>query len=75
MKQLSCFLSVMALLLLQGCGGGSQQEQNLSVKVIAFEDLESEIAKSSDKLKVINFWATWCKPCIEEMPYFVDEHY
>ena len=32
--------------------------------------LESEITKSSNKLKVVNFWATWCKPCIEEMPYF-----
>ena len=24
-----------------------------------------------DQVKVINYWATWCKPCIKELPYFV----
>jgi len=24
----------------------------------------------SDTVYVINFWATWCKPCIEELPAF-----
>lgn len=23
-----------------------------------------------DETLVINFWATWCKPCVEELPYF-----
>lgn len=32
-------------------------------------DLE-KVIKQSDKPAIINFWATWCKPCIEELPYF-----
>jgi len=37
---------------------------------ISFNDLEKEILEKSDKIKIINFWATWCKPCIAEMPSF-----
>lgn len=32
------------------------------------KDLQA--AMQSDKPTVINFWATFCKPCIEEMPHF-----
>jgi len=32
-------------------------------------DLEAYISKSEKPL-VINFWATFCSPCIEEIPYF-----
>lgn len=40
-----------------------------SVKAV---DLEKIIAESQSPL-IINFWATWCKPCIEEIPYFLEE--
>ena len=40
-----------------------------SVKIT---ELETIIAESKTPL-IINFWATWCKPCLEEIPYFEDE--
>lgn len=30
------------------------------------------ISEWKDKLRVINFWATWCPPCREELPAFVE---
>jgi thiol-disulfide isomerase/thioredoxin len=40
------------------------------IKLIKFNELEQELIQSDTEIKVINFWATWCKPCIEEIPIF-----
>ena len=47
-----------------------KSKQPNTPKVIKWGALEAIIHKKSDKLQVINFWATWCAPCIKELPHF-----
>lgn len=55
-------------------GSFSIGKQKDEISVNLNSDLEkSRFAKKylhSDSLVVLNLWATWCKPCIEEMPKF-----
>ncbi len=41
------------------------------VASLNFEALERKyFQKNTDSIYVINFWATWCKPCVKELPAF-----
>lgn len=43
--------------------------QSQSIPKWKLKDLQSAIA-NANKPTIFNFWATFCKPCIEEIPYF-----
>lgn len=42
--------------------------------VYKINDLLNRINNNSDTTYVVNFWATWCKPCVAELPEFEKLH-
>lgn len=48
---------------------GEFQQVNL-VKMYTYEQLKLLLERKDDKTYIVNFWATWCAPCVKELPYF-----
>lgn len=61
MRFRSSFLLMGVLLL--ALAGRSQTVQKISMAELA------QYAATTDSVLVINFWATFCKPCVEEIPF------
>lgn len=41
-----------------------------TVPSLSYNELKPLLNQEGDKIYVVNFWATWCAPCIKELPYF-----
>jgi len=62
-------VSLALLLLLTSAIARSQD-----IRVVDFTGLQPVLEMRNDTTYVINFWATWCIPCVKEIPYFQQIH-
>lgn len=58
---------ILAILLSLSLGLQAQQGE---YQIIKLGDLEELFSKQDDTVRVFNFWATWCVPCVKELPNF-----
>jgi len=53
---------------------GRADAEPVTLKPIDETDLSRLVKNETDKLLVVNLWATWCGPCVAELPEFVTMH-
>lgn len=61
---------VVVLLLIFASVASAAQE----VESFDTEKLRALLGNRSDTIYVVNFWATWCSPCVKEIGYFEELH-
>jgi thiol-disulfide isomerase/thioredoxin len=48
-----------------------QKSSAQNIQVLKFDALKQCLYNKTDTVYVVNFFASWCKPCIQEIPEFV----
>lgn len=81
MKQIILFV---AILIMSSCGNRNKKAEvaieeivinnilksDIELEIYNFEGFKKFLNKKDETIYVINFWATWCAPCVKELPYF-----
>ncbi|WP_350287772.1 TlpA disulfide reductase family protein [uncultured Croceitalea sp.] len=47
-----------------------KETEEIPFSIYNYEELKPLLHREDGKTYIVNFWATWCKPCIEELPDF-----
>ncbi len=71
MKSMAKLKKQWGILLLAFCLLWQQELAAQEIPALAIGQLQDSIV-SAKGVTIFNFWSTWCKPCIDEIPHFIE---
>lgn len=56
-------------MIILSCSQKKSIKTESNVPIVDFEGLQPILNLKNDTTYIVNFWATWCTPCVKELPY------
>ncbi len=62
------------LLIAGGALACTKRGGDARIETLDLEGVKARLARAKGKVAVVHFWATWCGPCLEELPILARLH-